>query len=305
MKAKLLLFPLVYLLSHVSFAQTEMFKVLASKGTNKATSNNTDWKPIKVGDKLLQQEKITLDENSYLALAYSNGKTIELKQKGTYEVAKLADELKAQNSSVSKKYVDFVVGEMTNQNEDIAKNRHKYMAVTGSVERGGYAITLKSPTESFVLSAPIRVQWKESKGVKTYVVVVCNLFEEVLLQQETSDSSAVLDLSKIKPSEQKNLLWWVYAKGNTNVTSNKITLKFYPESKSAELNKEVAELKKDLTQQSALNKIVLASFYEQNKLTLNAMENYQEAIVMEPEVEDYKALYGKFLQANNIAVAKQ
>jgi hypothetical protein len=136
MKAKLLLFPLVYLLSHVSFAQTEMFKVLASKGTNKVTTNNTEWKPIKVGDKLTQQEKITLDENSYLALAHSNGKTIELKQKGTYEISKLSEELKAQNSGISKKYVDFVVGEMTNQNEDIAKNRHKYMAVTGSVERG-------------------------------------------------------------------------------------------------------------------------------------------------------------------------
>ena len=306
MKAKILLFPLLYLLCNISFAQSEMFKVLASKGINKASTNNVDWKPIKVGDKLTQQDKITLDENSYLALAHSSGKTIELKQKGTYEVSKLSEELKAQNSGVSKKYVDFVVGEMTNQNEDIAKNRHKYMAVTGSVERGTEAsISLLSPKETFVLSAPVLLKWSPIKDATGYVVVISNLFEETLITQESNETSAIVDLSKIKPAEQKNLLWSVYVKGKPSVKSSVNTLKFYPEAKSAELSKEVAELKKDLPQQSALNKVVLATFYEQNKLMLNAMENYEEATVMEPEVEDYKALYGKFLQSNNIASAKQ
>ena len=286
MKAKLLLFPLIYLLSNVSFAQTEMFKVLASKGTNKATTNNTDWKPIKVGDKLTNQEKITLDENSYLALAYSNGKTIELKQKGTYEVSKLAEELKAQNSSVSKKYVDFVVGEMTNQNDDINKNRHKYMAVTGSVERGGDDISIESPKESFVLSGPVMVKWSHVNGASVYIVEVINLFGETIINEETKGNSATVDLSKVKPADQTNLIWTVSVKEKPSVKSSQNLFKFYSQAKSAELSKEVAELKKDLSQQSALNKIVLASFYEQNKLMLDAQESYEQAISMEPEVDD-------------------
>src|SRR6202044_1238840 len=205
-----------------------------------------------------------------------NGKTIELKLKGEYAVSKLSDEVKAQNSGISKKYVDFVVGEMTNQNEDINKNRHKYMAVTGSVERGIDKIKLKSPNESFVLSAPVLLQWTSVEGAKAYVVEVINLYDETLLSQEASDSSALVDLSKIKPAEQKNLLWKVYVKGKPSVVSEKNTIKFYPEAQSAQLSKEVAELKKDLPQNSALNKVVLATFYEQNKLMINAMENYEE-----------------------------
>lgn len=180
------------------------------------------------------------------------------------------------------------------------------MAVTGSVERGTEAsISLLSPKETFVLSAPVLLKWSPIKDATGYVVVISNLFEETLITQESNETSAIVDLSKIKPAEQKNLLWSVYVKGKPSVKSSVNTLKFYPEAKSAELSKEVAELKKDLPQQSALNKVVLATFYEQNKLMLNAMENYEEATVMEPEVEDYKALYGKFLQSNNIASAKQ
>ena len=38
----------------------------------------------------------------------NSGKTIELKKSGTFEVAKLASEVLAQNSTLGKKYVDYM-----------------------------------------------------------------------------------------------------------------------------------------------------------------------------------------------------
>src|SRR4051794_3038091 len=132
----LTLFALITLATSVSFAQDEMFKVLASKGANKiAAQNSTEWRVLKIGEKINKTDKITVAENGYLGLAHKSGKTIELKKAGVYAAEKLSGEVSAQNATMGKKYVDFVVGEVTSKDEDMTKNRHKYMAVTGSVER--------------------------------------------------------------------------------------------------------------------------------------------------------------------------
>ena len=53
-----------------------------------------------------------------------------------------------------------------------------------------------------------------------------------------------------------------------------------------------------------LNKMVLASFCADNKLTLNAMEYYEEAIALEPEVDEFKIIYGKYLADSGLAKTK-
>jgi hypothetical protein len=161
-------------------AQEELFRVLVSKGANKvAPANSEAWTNLVIGKKLLKTDKITLVEGGYIGLAHKNGKTIELKKPGVYPVDKLSGEVAAQNSSVSKKYVDFVVGEMTASNEDMAKNRHKYMQVTGSVERGTdeNAIRILSPRKAEVLSSPVLLKWQPVKDAKAYVVTISNLYD--------------------------------------------------------------------------------------------------------------------------------
>ena len=106
-----LLFSLIFA-SNVA-AQEEMFKVLASKGTNKVIGiGSTEAKPLLIGKKLYKGDKITLSEGCYLGLAHKSGKTIELKKSGTFEVAKLSSEVLSQNATLGKKYVDYVVSEI-------------------------------------------------------------------------------------------------------------------------------------------------------------------------------------------------
>ena len=127
----------IFTICFTASAQDEMFKVLVSKGANQVTSPKAPATNLTIGKKLYKEDKITVGANGYLGLAHNCGKTIEIKTPGTYEVSKLAAEVAAQNKGICKKYVDFVVGEMTSQDEDMAKNKYKYMAVTGSVDRGG------------------------------------------------------------------------------------------------------------------------------------------------------------------------
>ncbi|HVD97546.1 MAG TPA: hypothetical protein VNB90_05020 [Cytophagaceae bacterium] len=305
MKNKSILLALTLLLaSTMAFAQEEMFKVLASKGGNKLqTSGTTDWKALFVGKKLSKGDKITVDNNGYLGLAYKNGKTIELKKAGTYEVSKLAGEVATQNATTTAKYANYLAGEMSKTGgEDMAKNKYKYMAVTGSVERGTNEIAVFVPKTLNVtaLSNQVVIEWEPETNTKTYVVNVTNLFGDEILKQETTETSMLLNLDSKK---DKNYIVSIKSKENPDVKKD-IRITYPSNDKIVELNKQLTDLKAQLGEENALNKVILASFYEDNKLYLEALQNYEAAIKMEPEVDDYKVAYGQFLERAEIAEPK-
>jgi len=294
----------IFIVGTVS-AQEEMFKVLASKGTNKVlVSGSTEAKPLFIGKKLFKGDKIILSEGCYLGLAHKSGKTIELKKSGTFEIAKLATEVLSQNATLGKKYVDYVVNEMTAQDEDMAKNRHKYMAVTGSVERGLESIKLIAPSTSikhFVITQPTTIRWNKLSGVGTYNVKISNLFDEPIYAFETSDTVITLDLASINKMNDQVHILKISSKSNAEIKSTDLALNYIGGEKGSKIKKDISDLKKEMNEENALNKLVLASLYEENKMLLDAMEAYTQAIKIQPDVEDYKVLYGQFLIRTGIA----
>lgn len=300
MKNKSILIALTFFLaSTFAFAQDEMFKVLASKGSNKLqTSGTTDWKALFVGKKLAKGDKITIGENGYLGLAHKSGKTIELKKAGTYEVSKLAGEVATQNASTTTKYVNYLAGEMSKTGgEDMAKNKYKYMTVTGSVERGAHLEVFVPKTLNVsALGNQVMVKWEKQDQTKTYIVTVTNLFGEEVLKKETTETYALLDLD----NKNKNYVVNIKSKEVPDLEKD-IRITYPSNDKVTELNKQLAELKTQLGEENALNKVILASFYEDNKLYLEALQNYEAAVKLEPEVDDYKVAYGQFLERADIA----
>ncbi len=300
MKNKFILLTLTFFLAGtLAFAQEEMFKVLASKGGNKLqTAGTTEWKAVFVGKKLSKGDKIIIGENGYLGLAHKSGKTIELKKAGTYEVNKLSGEVASQNASTTTKYANYLAGEMSKTGgEDMAKNKYKYMAVTGSVERGSSLDVFVPKTLNVsALGNQVMVKWEKQDQTKTYIVHVTNLFGEDILKKETNDLFVFLDLD----NKVKNYIVKIKSKEVPELEKD-IRITYPSNDKVTELNKQLAELKIQLGEENALNKIILASFYEDNKLYLEALQNYEAAVKMEPEVDDYKVAYGQFLERADIA----
>lgn len=301
MKNKSILVALTFFLaSSIAFAQDEMFKVLASKGGNKLqTAGTADWKAVFVGKKLAKGDKITIADNGYLGLAHKSGKTIELKKAGTYEVSKLAGEVASQNASTTTKYANYLAGEMSKTGgEDMAKNKYKYMAVTGSVERGtALDVYVPKTLNVSALGNQVMVKWEKQDQTKTYIVNVTNLFGDEILKKETSDLFIFLDLDSKK---DKNYIVKIKSKEVPDLEKD-IRITYPSNDKVVELNKQLAELKTQLGEENALNKIILASFYEDNKLYLEALQSYEAAVKMEPEVDDYKVALGQFLERAEIA----
>jgi hypothetical protein len=265
------------------------------------STGTTVWKPIYVGKKLLKGDKITLGENSYLGLSFKNGKTIELKKPGTYEVSKLSTEVAAQNASTASKYANYLAGEMGKTGgEDMAKNRYKYMSVTGSVERGS-GVAIVAPKKVDALSNQLLVGWNPEPGDNTYVVEVTNLFGDVISKTETKETSTLINLDYKK---DKNYVTKVSLKNNPNYVGE-ISIQYVPSDKSMDLNKQLTELKTSLGEETALNKLILASFYEDNKLFLEAKQSYEEAVKIQPDVDDFKLAYNQFLERAGLLKEKE
>lgn len=308
---KLSLLIVIFATSILSFAQDEIFKVLITKGSNKAiVASSTTPQDLIVGKKLYTTDKIVVGTGGYLGLSHKSGKTIELKTAGTYEVAKLVEQVNTQNASVSSKYVTYVAGQMTANNEDLAANRYKHMAVTGSVERGDGKIKPTAPKQAMALDELIIIKWNlvkvNNEPAKMYIVTFTNMFGEELLVKETSDTQLVVDLAKLNLKAEKNIVYTIKVKGAPNVQSDSYNLQYViDDKKAAELHDQFTALKSELSEETALNKLLLASFCADNKLTLNAMEYYEEAIALEPEVDEFKVIYGKYLVDSGLVKASK
>ena len=304
---KISLLIVIFATSILSFAQDEIFKVLITKGSNKAiVVSSTIPQDLIVGKKLYATDKVVVATGGYLGLSHKSGKTIELKTPGTYEVAKLVEQVTTQNASVSSKYVTYVAGQMTANNEDLAANRYKHMAVTGSVERDIDKIKPMVPKQAVVLDELIIIKWNlikiNNEPAKMYVITFTNIFGEELLVKETLDTQLVVDLAKLSLKSEKNILYSIKVKAAPSICSNSYNLQYVSDEKKAiELHDQFSALKSELSEQNALNKLLLASFCADNKLTLNAMEYYEEAIALEPEVDEFKVIYGKYLVDSGLA----
>jgi hypothetical protein len=290
------IFIMMLLISTSSFAQ-ELFKVLASKGTNKAVSGGVESSLV-IGKKLLKGDKLIVAEGGYVGLAHTSGKTIEIKKGGSYDVATLVNEVSNQNTSSSQKYVNFVSTQMTTGNTS-GTNKNS----TGSVERGGlYKLYQGTRMEVFV-SDKILVQWLPVEKAKGYYVSLVNMYDEEVYKTETTTNSITLDLSKLDVSklEDNSVKLIITAKNYPDLkTDDSYFLTFVTGDKQKKVAEELSSMQQVNSENTAINKIVLAGFYEENGLYLNAMEKYQEAIALEPEVEDYKTAYDQFLKRNDL-----
>ena len=68
------------------------------------------------------------------------------------------------------------------------------------------------------------------------------------------------------------------------------------------IRSELAEF--DLSEETALNKFILAGFYEEHKLLIDALAAYEEAVRLAPDVDSYREAYEEFLLRNKLKEPK-
>lgn len=297
MKRNSLVLTLVFvLISWLSYGQGYTFRVMVNKGPNEIKRGG-EWMPLKTGASLNDEDELKVVEDAYLGLVHASGKTLELKEPGTHKISELGSSINTEGSSVASKYADFVLSKMSAEGK---KNR---LSATGAVSRGSEdAIKVYMPNSVGVFNNDPILKWSEVEGDNiNYTITVTNMFEDVLMTVNTSDPQYQLDLSNAKIADQKVILVTVSTENDNSIKSSTYAIKRLPEADSQKVKATLNELMSEVDEQTALNKYILAGFYEENNLLVDALTSYIEAMRLAPEVESYKEAYEEFLLRNRLS----
>ncbi|MEJ7647228.1 MAG: hypothetical protein WKF87_21720 [Chryseolinea sp.] len=286
---------LFVLLVIVAQAQNYAFKVLANKGTNEVKSG-ADWVPLKTGASLKAGDELRLSENAYVGLVHSSGKPLEVKKSGSHKVAILESQVKT-GSGILTKYTDFI---LTSNSPEAKKNR---LSATGAVDRGEtYAIKVALPENQYsgIYNNRANVSWDGSEIGGPYTVTIKNMFDDTLSKFETSGTSVLIDLNDAKFSKENAILIDVKSKLDPKLASKPHMIKRLPVADQVGVKKSLTEINGDVKEETALNKFILAGFYEQQNLFIDAIVAYNDAIKLAPEVGAFQEAYDDFLGRNGM-----
>lgn len=285
------LFAGLLITTSVAFGQDYTFKVLASKGTNEVKSGDA-WQPVKTGATLQKGDELKLSDNSYIGLVHVTGKPLELKQSGSYKVAELAAKI-GTGTSVLSKYTDFI---LSSNSAEAKKNR---LSATGAVHRApessAIQIMLPENQHSGIYNTAAVISWESHTAQAPFIVVINNMFGEELAKVETPESMLRVDLTDPKFANENAVLVQVYEKNDPNKKSAEKLIKKLSPAEQDKIKVSLGEIMGEVSEQTALNKFILAGFYEENHLFIDAVAAYEEAIRLAPDVPSYQEAYDDFL----------
>lgn len=288
---KLTLLAGLLIASSFVFGQDYAFKVLANKGVNEVKSGET-WQPVKTGATLKAGDELKLSDNSYMGLVHASGKPMELKKSGNYKVADLASSVGG-GTSVLNKYTDFI---LSSNSAEAKKNR---LSATGAVHRAtetnAIKVMLPENQHSGIYNAVAVISWEGDKVPGPYVVTIKNMFEEELAKAETPETMLQIDLTDPRFSNLNAILIEVSSKSDPKLVSKQHMIKRLPPVDQARVKTSLSEIIGEVADQTALNKLILAGFYEENGLFIDAISAYEEAIKLAPDVPSYSEAFEEFL----------
>lgn len=286
-------------IAYTSVGQGYTFRVMVSKGENKVKTATGDWQALRIGGKLNDGDELKVGEDGYLGMVHKTGKTKELKTAGTYNISELGSTISASSDNIATKYADFVISKMSPEEREA--NRRKYASVTGAVERGDSdaSINIFMPTSVSVYNPQVMIRWEAIEDSNpTYVVKLKDLFEQTIMVAETNETSYTIDFNNAKLSNaivENLVIVNVSVKGDEDIRSKNAAIERFSADASSSFEVELKDLKTNLGDQSSINNLILAEFYEENNLLLDALTSYESAIGMSPDVEYFKEAYDEFL----------
>ncbi len=288
-----LIFLLLLIANNIALSQTTVATVIISNGENMCGKEG-NFRKIKIGSSLLSGELLKLSQNGYIALLTTSGSTIELKSSdgADYNI----DEIVSGNDSelsLVKKYTNYIVSKMAP--EEMENNRKRYASIAGAVERNiGISAYLNKTSELYEPFAIIR--WDPSSGKPPYHISVQDNYGNQLLSSENNNNYIRIDFSN-KNLEKVDIV--VISIKDADGLSNEYSIQRVSKKEDTNFGMIVSELKSSLDDDSAFENLILAEFYEQNNLTLDASTCFEKAMILEPQVTYFRDAYKEFLMRNN------
>jgi tetratricopeptide (TPR) repeat protein len=286
MKKLLLSISLILFCCNFSFSDEMKFVILTSNG-DVSLIRNLNIFAVKTGEKIYDNDKLKVGKKSYLNLVYKDGKTLEIKTAGTYNITKLITMVNSKKNSSAKKFSNYILAEFAKSVDDLGN-----MRVTGAVERLiKTSIDYCTPPNTSIMDPVVTLTWYSVPG-NSYTLKLTDLSANVLYSTELNDTSMTVNLQQLNLSRDNNYKWFV--KDNKREKALIDTCRFYwlSQSKADSIKKSVKKLLTDLDKlDHSIKQTILASFYFGNRLYIDMVQAYERAIELSPDNDTYKSLY--------------
>ena len=281
------------------FGQDYTFRVLVNKGANEYRSEGAEWQALKTGTSLKETDEIRLADNAYVGLAHVGGKPVEIKKAGTYKVSPDLTSMVEGSSTILRKYVDFALSSNT---AEAKKNRlNATGAVQRTVEGSGIRLSLPPNQNAGIYNNVAVINWDGTQVKGPYVVTFRNMFDDVLSRIETPETSFTLNLEEGPLSRENAILVEVGSKDDPSLVSEQHLIKRLAPAQQESVKKELDDILTVMGGESALNHLILAGFYEEHQLLIDAIASYENAVRLAPDVAAIKDAYSEFLMRNALA----
>lgn len=291
---------ILFLLFSVSYSQQFTFKVLAFSGKVEYRLNSDySWLKIKTGENLKNDAQLKLNKESYAALVYSDGRTLEISDEGIFDIKELEKNIQASKISVTQKFANFVAEEII-----VDKAKGKTMKEFAAVVRvKPFHIETAFPSHTFVLETEIEISWYKPASSKSYVVSILNSENAPIFMDLVDDTLFILDTEELKLNRESEYKWFVSDAENQKISSDTNTISILSDaSKSLILDTLNLLLTEIESNDTPLNLLSLGYFYERNGLNWNALQQFNKALSFNLQSEEYKLLFAQFLINNKLYV---
>ena len=290
-------FSSIVLMSLISFSavcQEYDFKVMINSGNNKVMKKEaTSWVNLKNGLELVSGDKLNIMENGYVVLIHQSGNHVELKSAGEKEI----DQILIENEGgLTGKYLGYVLSKMAPEEQE--KNRKKYTDITGATERGFNIIDLFMSSSSPVYNTEVIIRWSNMGLGKKYMITLENMFDEVIKELESDYNYLVLDLADEDLHPHQLVSVRVSLEGEPNINSQKFSIQRISKDELGKYKSELEELLAALEPDSPISHLIMAEFYEEHKLLLDASTCYEHAIRNSKGTEYFEQAYKEYLMRN-------
>jgi len=294
---------LLLFLSNTAISQGYVFRVLANRGANQVKTSAGEMQPLKTGAKLNAGDAIIAGNGAYIGLMHKTGRTIEVRTAGTTQINDLEKKLVTAKSSVTNRYAQFVMNKMNQGEGDVNKNYRKNLKATGAVERATNSSSIKVmlPSSIDVLNSNAIIRWTGGEEGTNYIVSVKNIFDEEIYATETTETSVKINFDDENLANERLVIFSVRSKDNEDMKSSDYGIKRMSADDAKSINENLEMLKAEVSDDSPLNKLIYASFYEENNLLLDALTKYEEVVELSPDVEDFRTMYEDFLIKNGLS----
>ena len=280
-----------------SQAQDYAFKVLANKGDNKVQKQNGDILPLKSRDLLNETDIIIASDGAYIGLMHTSGKAQEIKGGQKVAVADLIVNVGGKELTSISKYAQMISKRLAD-----GEAEKKVKASVGTRAVGGASkITVMMPQENELYGSKAVVKFKSTaEDPGAYEVVITDILDEVVFSAETSADSMLVDFGALE-NDMGLYVLNVRKKGDKSFASANYPIRHLQGDESEDIAANLEPLSAGLSEDSPLNLLIVASFFDDNELFLDAQYNYERAIALSPDIPEYKELYQIFLESYGLS----